>query len=362
MLFPYQYLPHAMDTMQGYIQFILEDVWCNATNGMAYDIDALFAANQGLCDMITELHTQDLKGANVFLTSLQTLFEKFKTLNAAQKQQFKDWSTLNNDIQQLCEHGDQCSPATYSVIAGVFSEGQYPGLVTELGRFYKNLYSADFLKLASVQSRIGTVGDHNNKFTTLNDRDVCPFCGLAGILGQYHSKREAYDHYFPKDKYPFNSINFHNLVPACHHCNSSYKLAKNPHYDSKNPLGSPRRVFYPFSKHMPAIDVSVSLNHPDWENLTANDVEVAFGPDALGSELGTWCEVYEIEERYKAECCSKNSGKAWLADIFDLAKRKGRAPQEYLDDLEQAAGLDPYVDKRFIKMAFLQGCQKAGLF
>lgn len=355
MLFPYQYLPHAMDTMQGYIQFILDEVWCNAVDGMAYDIDVLFAASPDLRDMITELHTQERQGADIFLTSLQSLFEKFKTLNAAQKQQFKDWFTLNNDIQQLCEHGDQCSPATYSVIKATFPEDQYPGIVTELARFYKNLYSADFLTLASVKSRIGDITDHNQKFTTLNDRDVCPFCGLSGILGQYHSKREAYDHYFPKDKYPFNSINFHNLVPTCHHCNSSYKLAKNP-------LSSPRRVFYPFSANAPAIEIAVSLNHPDWENLTANDVEVALGPDALDSELGTWDDLYGIVERYRAECCSSGVGKAWLSEIFERAAKLKLQRLEYVETIELDSDLDQYLDKRFLKKAFLQGCQRAGLF
>ena len=61
------------------------------------------------------------------------------------------------------------------------------------------------------------------------------------MKGTHHSKREAYDHYLPKVLYPFNSINFRNLAPACHECNSTYKLGKDP---AHNPAGR-RKAFNP---------------------------------------------------------------------------------------------------------------------
>lgn len=320
MLFPYQYLPHQLDTMQSYVKFIFEEVWCNATDGQNYDIDVLFSNYPDLRDMITELHTQELAGANSFLTSLQALFESFKTLAEDQKQQFRDWFVLNNNIQHLCEQGDQCQPATYQHIQAQYPDDQFPGLVAELKYFYKNLYSSNFLTLASVKSRVGDIGEHNDEFTELNDRDVCPFCGLSGMLNRYHSKREAYDHYFPKDKYPFNSINFFNLVPACPHCNSSYKLAQDPHYNSKDPLQAPRKVFYPFANEVPGIELNIDINQPDWEKICPSDINITIGPVGLESELATWNDLYGINERYIAECCSKNSGKTWLTEVFSTLR------------------------------------------
>ena len=362
MLFPYKFLPHRMDTMQAYVQFIFEEVWCKAEEGADYDIDALFAAKPDLQDMITELDNLERKGADNFLTSLQTLFENFMVLDKTQKQQLKDWFEINNDIQKLCEQGDQCQPATYLVIEDSFPKDKFPDLVKELKKFYQNLYSADFLTLKSVKSRIGDIADHNNEFTKINDLDICPFCGLSGMLNHYHSKREAYDHYFPKDKYPFNSINFYNLVPACPRCNSSYKLAKDPHLDLKDPLKTPRKVFYPFADQPYPIELGVKINNPDWENITPDDINVDLYPESLQSELNTWDDLYGIIERYKAECCSKSAGKEWLTDIFDLAKSKGKSPSEYLEGLEASYKRSPYVEKRFLKKAFLEGCQTAGLF
>ena len=56
MLFAYQYLTHSMDVMQEYIQFIVEEVWCQAASDQNYDIDMLFTKNSDLKDLITDLH------------------------------------------------------------------------------------------------------------------------------------------------------------------------------------------------------------------------------------------------------------------------------------------------------------------
>ncbi|MEZ8801567.1 HNH endonuclease [Vibrio splendidus] len=372
MLFPYQFLDHKMNKMQEYIQFILEDVWCVAIDGVDYEIDTLFAAKPDLRDMIKELdiHDVEVKGAKNFLGPLNSLFEKFKMLNTVQKQQFKDWFTLNNDIKKLCEDGDRCTPATYEAIKALYPEAQYPGLVSELEKFYKNMYSGDFLKLASVRDRIGLIADHNLKFTQLNDRDVCPFCGLSGILNQFTKPREAYDHYFPKGKYPFNSINFLNLVPACPHCNSSYKLAKDPNIEkpdtvkakAKNPLRVPRKVFYPYANHTNLISLSLSIQTQDWKKLEATDVTLSMGSALIQQELDTWDDLYGISERYKAECCSKNSGKAWLSEVFERSNKLKLPTKQYVENIELDTELDPFVDKRFLRRSFLVACNRAGLF
>src|SRR5260221_12469990 len=57
---------------------------------------------------------------------------------------------------------------------------------------------------------------------------TCRFCGIGEVLGEFHSKRSALDHYFPKGLYPFSPINFRNLIPVCDRCNSKYKNEQNP--------------------------------------------------------------------------------------------------------------------------------------
>lgn len=63
---------------------------------------------------------------------------------------------------------------------------------------------------------------------------VCPYCnaetvyyyevkskGKKGI--QPHFVKSAFDHYFPRSRYPFLGISLYNLIPSCTRCNSSFK-------------------------------------------------------------------------------------------------------------------------------------------
>jgi hypothetical protein len=142
-----------------------------------------------------------------------------------------------------------------------------------------------------------------------------------GVKDIYHSKMEAYDHYLPKGKYHFNSINFHNLVPACHKCNSTYKLSKNPLHKTKDPLqaqtGGRRKSFYPYQTIPYSISLDIELNSTDWLNITPEDMTLSIGPENLKEEINTWRDVYGIGERYKARCCGENDGKYWIEQVLD---------------------------------------------
>jgi hypothetical protein len=39
MLFAYTYVPHAMEKMQEFIDFIFFEVWCKAPIGLAFSLD-----------------------------------------------------------------------------------------------------------------------------------------------------------------------------------------------------------------------------------------------------------------------------------------------------------------------------------
>lgn len=137
--------------------------------------------------------------------------------------------------------------------------------------------------------------------------------GLYGdIKGVHHTKREAYDHYLPKALYPFNSINFRNLAPACHECNSTYKLSKDPAHNASGR----RKAFYPYATGAHGIEIAIDLNTPDIDRLTPADVQLAFGPAAVHEEIETWKEVYGIDERYKAKCCDMTPRTGWSRFAF----------------------------------------------
>lgn len=189
--------------------------------------------------------------------------------------------------------------------------------------FFKGLYSQSLLDLAALRAKIGDIDDHYQTFVQTNKAGKCPFCGINDLLGEYHSKREAYDHYLPKALYPFNSINFRNLVPACHHCNSSYKTSKDPAYTPKDPARAVQRrtVFYPYKTVPHTIELQVVLHQPDIDKLSPADITLQFGPAAITEELGTWKDVYGIEERYKTNSVERMTASTGLRRCWTNGKR-----------------------------------------
>ena len=261
-------------------------------------------------------------------------------------------------MEKVCANDPATHLARYVDIAI-----NYEDLADKLSMFFKGLYSQSLLDLAALRRKIGNIDDHYKKFVQTNNAGKCPFCGITDLLSEYHSKREAYDHYLPKALYPFNSINFHNLVPTCHQCNSSYKTSKDPAYTPKDPTRAVHRraVFYPYKTAAHSIELQVGMQHSDIAKLTPEDITLQFGPVALAEELDTWKEVYGIEERYKAKLCGENDGQYWLMQVLDEWKEDGRSPADFLTTLERQARSRPYADCNFLRKPFLEACQKAGL-
>ena len=79
------------------------------------------------------------------------------------------------------------------------------------------------------------------------DVRTCPYCNLSYELTIFdHDEgimRPAIDHFFDKSKYPIFGISIGNLIPSCHHCNSTLKgstdFVKNIHL---NPLESDESI------------------------------------------------------------------------------------------------------------------------
>lgn len=358
MLFPYTYVPHQMEKMQEFIDFIFYEVWCKAPVGGAFSFE-LFNGNAELKELMESFHYSDTKGADFFNGHVERIYDYFAALKPARIDQFQQWYQANNDIEKVCANDPASHIARYADIRAVHRD-----LCEQLATFFKGLYSKDLLGLKAVRDKIGDIDNHFNEFMGMNKLGKCPFCGIADIQGVYHSTREAYDHYLPKGIYPFNSINFRNLVPACHHCNSSYKTSKDPAITPKDPAGAThrRKVFYPFANPGHSIEVTIDLSKPDVDHLTPDDIQLFFGPVSLNEEIETWKDVYGIVERYKAKCCSETDGKYWLTQVLDEWQEDGRSPVDYLKALSRSTANYPFAESNFLKTAFLDACKKAGLF
>lgn len=353
MLFPYNYVPHRMEKMQEFIDFIFYEVWCKAPIGLVFHPD-LFEENPDLMEVMIEFgfSAQETKGGKAFYKEVKAIYELFSTLSPQEIDQFKQWYKGNNDLEKVCANDPATQLARYADIAV-----QHKDLADQLGTFFKGLYSQSLLDLAALRAKIGDINDHYQAFVSINTAGKCPFCGMGDIKGSNHSKREAYDHYLPKSLYPFNSINFRNLAPACHECNTTYKLSKDP---AHNPTGR-RKAFYPFTAAAQTIDIQVALQHSDIENLKPSDVQMQFGPAAISEEIETWTDVYGIEERYKAILCGENDGKYWLTQVLDECRTYDKQPADILTMRAQQAQSRPYADCNFLRKPFLDACQQIGV-
>lgn len=365
MLFPYTYVPNQMERMQRFVNFIFYQVWCCAPKSGSYNIN-LFDKNPPLKEVLTAFAYSHTEEGDKFASRIEAIYHSFSQLDRSDIVQLKRWYQGNNNLQEVCSNNPTIRLARYTDIEMIDND-----LANKLALFFKNLYSRSLLKLSALRTKIGDFDDHYQKFVKVNNSNKCPFCGLDDLFGEYHSKREAYDHYLPKSIYPFNSINLKNLVPACHHCNSSYKTSKDPAYKPKDPaykvkdpaIGDQRRAFfYPYTETQYTIELELSFEHPDVDNLETKDINIHFGPPELSEELETWKEVYGIEERYKAKTLGEQDGKYWLLQIREEWSEDGRLPADYLSTLARQTRKHPYAECNFLKKPFLDACQQIGLF
>ena len=355
MLFSYTYVPHQMDKMQQFIDFIFFAVWCKARTRGEYGIH-LFASNAKLYAVIKSFHYSDTKGADFFNENVELIYKTFQTLSPCAVRQVRRWYKGNNDVERVCANDPSVHLVRYIDI-----KIEYPQLAEQLENFFKGLY--DRLNIAALKQKIGDIDAHYKAFIKINKVGKCPFCGINDLLGEYHSTREAYDHYLPKALYPFNSINFRNLVPACHHCNSSYKTSKDPAYTPKDPARAVQRrmVFYPYKPVAQSIELPVAFKHSDITKLTPGDITLQFGPATVAEEIETWKDVYGIEERYKAKLCAENDGKYWLTQVLDECQAYYKQPADIMAMRAQQAQIRPYADCNFLRKPFLDACEQIGL-
>lgn len=351
MLFSYTYVPHQMEKMQAFIDFIFHEVWCKAPASGLFGLN-LFDANVELREVMEAFYYSDAQGADFFYCHVERIYGLFSALTAVQINQFQQWYQGNNDLARVCANHPASHLVRYADIAD-----NHRDLAAQLGTFFKGLYSQSLLDLAALRAKIGDIDDHYQTFMATNKAGKCPFCGIGDIKGAHHSKREAYDHYLPKALYPFNSINFRNLAPACHECNSTYKLSKDP---AHNPAGR-RKAFNPYAPAGHNVQIQVTLQHADIDKMVPADITMQFGPAALAEELDTWQDVYGIEERYKAKLCGESDGKYWLAQVIDECQAYDKQPADILAMRVQQAQSRPYADCNFLRKPFLEACQQIGV-
>ncbi len=138
---------------------------------------------------------------------------------------------------------------------------------------------------------------------------VCPYCNRQytfTVSDKNGTSRAQFDHYLPKDKYPFFAVSLFNLVPCCGLCN----LAK----------GDKEDFLYPYSEEM-GNDVRFETKYlSDFRYLVGNknaingfDIKL----NIVGNDLK---DVYKKKVKKSIECLHLetlyNEHRDYILDLF----------------------------------------------
>jgi len=354
MLFNYRYVQHPIETFQTYLDHLVKQVWCTPAD--TFHVNLL---HPGLRDIVMDIYNTDEdepkgKIKDWLFGPIKEIFEIFlNQLTQLQRQQIATWYDHNNNIEALCSGAAGSSPVTYDEIGTINA-----ALADKLKAFCTSLFT-NVIGLKAVTSRLGEIDQHYDAFAAQNKEGVCPYCGYGPIKGVYHSKRDAYDHFLPKGTYPFNSVNFQNLAPMCHDCNSSYKLEKDP---IRTGGGARRKAFYSYSTLPSGIVISMVLASKNVAELQPNEIDLKLSADGREEEVLGWKDIFGIEERYKAKLCTESDGRAWLMRIVDEGPcSRGWNREDALTYELSCADRLPFSDANFLKKPFLVACKAAGI-
>lgn len=317
---------HDIFKLQTMLEHLVCSVWCEA--------NADETCESKLNADIKEIY----KYYDWLKKEVDDIYSKFIPLSDADKQIIKDAFITDNKIEKLCKGTEV--PVYLNTLPEIVENDIKPLLVD----FYEKL-----LERAQVP---GTKKDYYQKLIDANDFQYCPCCGLIDFESSDSKYREAFDHYLPKSEYPFASVNFQNLVPLCHKCNSDRKKAKDP-------IKNGRKAFYPFvvgGQEEHHIEIKITLDKSkDLRNLDKADLTIEFEGDT--EKIETWDSLFDIKERYN-DTTRKKISKTLLQRIKRRHQlfKKNKAGWTYdntldflIDDYEN----DLYEDKKFLKKPFM---------
>jgi hypothetical protein len=261
---------------------------------------------------------------------LRNIFRAYMGLSAPQKRVVKNAYANNTNISGIC--AGTTRPFKYTQLA--------TDIRTPLKSFYDELWDS-VLGYARVVDKCGQLKSHFDLFREKNEKSVCPFCGIDGLLSEQDRLKNAYDHYIPQKTYPFCSVLFSNLSPICDQCNKAgNKGSKDIPFIPRTTRQRP--LYFPYEnggRHR--IIVEIDAKSSDLKSVSTWDLNIDCVPAANTRKKDAWLEVFNIESRYKA-IIAKNSYKWKDALLKEYNKKKGRAGFD-IDEFIQDT-LDHYSD------------------
>ncbi len=356
MLYPYKYVDHNISQLQDWVDYLFIHVWCNARK--PYNIDVLNGCPKLKAIVLKEQKKEDPTNNDIDYISgpIRNIHNEFLRLRMENKRRsnqikaLKKWYKRARNIERVCSNQKFYTPLRIKDIDKIS-----PVLGTLIKSFFGNLYE-HILGLGAVKAYTGTLDNHYKLFVKTNNSGICPFCGISTIRSYAMKGHEAYDHYIPEGHFPFTAVNFKNLVPTCHDCNSIHKLQEKLIFNKK---GKRRRVFYPYSNYPNDISVKMEVKITNYKAFEHGDITINFSSEYYNDEVDAWKEVYKVDKRYKDLLCNEGEGKYWLVQYLEemnLAER-----QQEKSKFQQRLTQSRFKGKNFLKIPFIEACEIAGL-
>ena len=360
MFFSYTYINHNISQLQEWANFTFVNVWCNAKKEIEYNFELFDECIEFKNILMKEEYKTDPKVREVdYITGpVRAIYEEFQKLNASQKRDLKRLYTNGMHLDKICSNAPNYKPFSIYQISKHSEK-----LAKLLKSFYSNLYYKG-LDLAVIENQNGNLEKHYEEFVTNNDRGICPFCGIEGFRSYAMKGHEAYDHYFPKEKYPFYSVYFKNLVLTCHSCNSVHKKRQIPTYKEINTNNSKvilkrRKAYYPYGLFFNKIYIKIKVDFIDHKNYSHSDIDITLKYKGNWEENKTWEEIYNLKSRYKDILVNKSFGKTWLVDFIDTYDDKMR--ENELEKIEKLKNTGQKFGPEMLRSPFLLACRDSGL-
>ena len=238
----------------------------------------------------------------------------------------------NINIESICKM--EITPISYEELL-IDSTDEFQRCIEILESIQSYLYN-NLLKLKGFEEKVGTLKKYYEDFYSGTIEYVCPFCGLDNMLTSKDLFREAFDHYFPRSKYPFVSFLRENLFPICHTCNSTYKGDKDPKDYGK--------TFYPFTSELNDCELLFEIKTGEIVNVDINSAKFM-------DEINTWNELFDIKKRISNFAEVNLSG--WMSNVAE-------AMHNYNVNFEQAINAEMNLcnpkmqGQKFVKKAILK--------
>lgn len=304
----YSYIAHRIQGLQDWVNYLFLDVLFHVHDDFREDLmKVVDIPTQKLLD-----ETKDTK----FYNQLVALYKRCQKLDVEKIELLHFAFESNNQIERLCRK--EIVPFRFKDLLSKYKKDkEWKSFLESLKTFCNALYS-EYVYLKAFEVRYGTLKEYYNAMVK-ND-SICHCCGIGSVLTEDNTPRDAFDHYLPKAIYPFVSLNFKNLLPACYHCNSSYKQESDTLFEKVGKNEKQVKAFLPFSNigdshyHI-AVDVKMATRY-NREKTMADDIIVSCQCSGYSEEVQTWQRLYKINEQY-VSFCRRSENLCLLNDMIE---------------------------------------------